>query len=308
MKKTCPFFGKCGGCKFDFTALDYCQKKSELLPKNLDCDTPVWTMPGIRRRIDAAFGGGTFGFFQSGTKNIIPIECCPNATDRINRILPALAKMPWCGAGSCLITECDNGIDIAINSNVPYFTPEFKNAADALDAIRITWNGKIIKQTQMPIVTFSEHHVEYPANAFLQPSVMGADILRNLVKQYATGAKRVADLFCGLGNFTFALNADGFDIVGTGVKRDLFKKPLTVGMLDNYDTIVMDPPRAGADAQCHEIIKSNVKRIIYVSCNPGTFMRDKNTLERGGYRLSVLIPVDQFVGSDHWELFSVFEK
>ena len=118
----------------------------------------------------------------------------------------------------------------------------------------------------------------------------------------------MADLFCGLGNFTFALNADGFDIVGTGVKRDLFKKPLTVGMLNNYDCVVMDPPRAGADAQCKEIINSNVKRIIYVSCNPNTFVRDKSTLEHGGYKMVEIIPVDQFVGSNHWELFSVFEK
>ena len=158
------------------------------------------------------------------------------------------------------------------------------------------------------MVSFGDKSVEYPSGAFLQPTIHGADILRDMVVTAANGAKRVADLFCGLGNFTFALNADGFDIVGTGAKRDLFKKPLTVGMLNTYDCVVMDPPRAGADAQCREIIKSNVGRVIYVSCNPNTFRRDMETLTRGGYKLRKLIPVDQFVGSTHWEIFSIFEK
>ena len=159
-----------------------------------------------------------------------------------------------------------------------------------------------------PIINFSGHAVEYPSGAFLQPSVPGADALRDLVVSRAHGAGRIADLFCGLGNFTFALNADGFDVVGTGVRRDLFKKPLTVGMLNQYDCVVLDPPRAGALAQCRELVHSTVSRIIYVSCNPQTFMRDMEILVRGGYKNTELIPVDQFAGSNHWELFGVFTR
>ncbi len=308
MSKTCPFFGKCGGCKFDFTATDYKQQKSETLRRTPTTGDAIWVEAGKRRRADFAFAGGAFGLFEQGTKNIIPVQNCPNVVNEINDILPKLADLPWGGAGACLITLCDNGIDIAITSSVPYFTPEFRDVATKLPAIRITWNDKIIKQTEQPIVNFAGTTVPYPAGAFLQPSIAGADALRELVVSRAAGARRVADLFCGLGNFTFALNADGFDIVGTGTKRDLFKKPLTVGMLKNYDVVVMDPPRAGADAQCRELIKSGVRRIIYVSCNPATFMRDAKTLTDGGYKMTELIPVDQFVGSMHWELFGVFDK
>ena len=129
-----------------------------------------------------------------------------------------------------------------------------------------------------------------------------------MVVKYVGSAKKVADLFCGLGNFTFATNATGFDIVGNGVKRDLFKKPLLSHNLNQYDVVIMDPPRAGAEKQSKEIAKSDVKRVIYVSCNPNTFMRDTEILSRGGYKMTVAIPVDQFVGSAHWEMFSVFEK
>ena len=306
--KKCPFFGKCGGCKYDFTAADYREQKLQELAKIPTTSDAVWIAPGQRRRADFCFAGTDFGFFEKGTKNIVPVRNCPNLTQAINDILPVVANLPWCGSGSCLITECENGIDIAINSDVSYFSTDFRDAAMRLPAIRVTWNGKVIKQTVVPLIKFGEHIVEYPSNAFLQPSVSGADALRDLVVNAASGFNRVADLFCGLGNFTFALNADGFDIVGTGMKRDLFKNPMTVGMLNQYDCVVMDPPRAGAMAQCKQIVKSNVCRVIYVSCNPNTFIRDMGILERGGYRMTRLTPVDQFAGSHHWELFAIFDK
>lgn len=304
----CPFLGRCGGCKFDFAADDYRENKIKTLPILPLSDSPIWIAPGIRRRGDFCFAGGEFGLFESGTKNIIPITTCPNMAPEINAILPELSKLPWTGSGACLVTLCDNGIDVNINSSVPYVTPEFRRACANIPVIRITWNDNIIFAKTEPVVSFGNKTIKYSPGAFLQPTIDGADILRDMVVRAAMGAKRVADLFCGLGNFTFALNADGFDVVGTGAKRDLFKKPLTVGMLNTYDCVVMDPPRAGADAQCRELIKSNVKRVIYVSCNPQTFKRDMQTLERGGYKLKTLIPVDQFVGSAHWELFAVFEK
>lgn len=305
---TCPFFNRCGGCKFDFADENYREKKLGTLRGISPTDNPVWTAPGGRRRADFCFAVGEFGMFERGSKNIVPVRNCPNLDADINNILPALATLPMPGAGSCLVTKCDNGIDICINSNVPHFDAAFARAAAHLPAIRVTWNGRVVHQTQTPIISFDGNSVEYPPNAFLQPSVAGESALRTLVIDAARGARRVADLFCGLGNFTFSLNARGFDIFGTGIARDLFRNPLTPGMLREYECVVMDPPRAGADAQCRELIKSDVACVIYVSCNPDTFRRDAATLIRGGYKIIKLVPVDQFVGSAHWEIFAVFEK
>lgn len=306
--KTCPFFNRCGGCKYDFAATDYRDKKSDELRNITPTGDAVWVAPGARRRAEFCFSGNVFGFYAAGGKDIVPITNCPNVLPEINDILPALSKLPWAGAGACLVTVCDNGIDICITSDVPYFPPEFKMAVEKLPVLRATWNGRNIFQRAVPHVSFGGHLTDYPSGAFLQPSIPGADALRQMVCDAANGCARVADLFCGLGNFTFALGADGFDIVGTGVKRDLFKNPLTLGMLRQYDCVVMDPPRAGAMAQCEILAKSDVARIIYVSCNPNTFRRDMSILQRGGYKIKTLIPVDQFAGSAHWEIFSVFEK
>lgn len=306
--KTCPFFNKCGGCKYDFAAADYQTRKLAELRDVRPTDDAVWIAPGTRRRAEFCFAGANFGFFAPHSKDIVPITNCPNLLNAINAVLPKIARMPWTGAGACLVTACDNGIDVCVTADIPYFTPEFKNAAEKLPVLRVTWNGRTVMQRATPRISFDGCAVDYPSGAFLQPSVNGADALRQMVVDNARGMTHVADLFCGLGNFTFALNADGFDIVGTGVKRDLFKNPLTPGMLAQYDCVVMDPPRAGARQQSEVLAKSNVRRIIYVSCNPNTFRRDCEILTRGGYRITKLIPVDQFAGSAHWEIFSVLEK
>ena len=96
----CPFFGKCGGCKYDFTSPEYHAQKLQSLPDVKPTSAPVWIPSGTRRRADFCFAPNQFGFYESKTKNIVNIEHCPNLTDGINKILPQMHKLPWCGSGS----------------------------------------------------------------------------------------------------------------------------------------------------------------------------------------------------------------
>ena len=306
--KTCPWFSKCGGCKYDFASPDYrAEKIKELKGWNL-LSEPFWAEAGARRRADFCFSGGDFGFYERGTKNIIHVENCPNLSPEINAILPKLSALPWCGMGSALVTVCDNGIDLVVNSDVPYFTREFKEAVSKLNLVRVVWNDNVIIQKSQPKISFDGATVDYTPNAFLQPTVQSERAMREFVVGNVGAGARAADLFCGLGNFTFATKADGFDIVGIGAKRDLFKNPLSVKMLNTYDVVIMDPPRAGALAQTKLIAESNVKKVIYVSCNPNSLRRDAKILMDVGYKITTTVAFDQFVGSDHWELAVVFEK
>ncbi len=90
--------------------------------------------------------------------------------------------------------------------------------------------------------------------------------------------------------------------------RDLFRNPLMAAELDVFDAVVLDPPRAGAAAQTVELARSKVPRIVYGSCDPGSFARDARALQDGGYRLEKLLPVDQFLWSPHVELIALFTR
>jgi 23S rRNA (uracil1939-C5)-methyltransferase len=90
--------------------------------------------------------------------------------------------------------------------------------------------------------------------------------------------------------------------------RDLFRRPLAPPELKNFDAVVLDPPRQGAEAQARALARSDVPRLIYVSCNPMSFARDARILSDGGYRLAGVTPVDQFRYSAHVELVGVFER
>ena len=309
--KTCPFFNICGGCHYDFSDEEkYRSEKLSALPELKYTDDAIWGGVGQRRRADFAFNTGHFGFYKKQSKDIVDITNCPNLVSEINEVLPYIANLPWIGSGSVLITKCENGIDVVVDSVVPHFGAEFKKAVEKLPSqiIRFIWNDITVRKYTEPEIKFNDKVLNYPPHAFLQPTVQTEQILRDLVVKYVDGAIRVADLFCGLGNFTFATKATGFDIVGNGIKRDLFKRPLTAKQLNNYDAVIMDPPRAGAESQSKELSKSNVKKIVYVSCNPNTFIRDKKILESGNFKMKFAVPVDQFVGANHWEIFALFKK
>ena len=152
-----------------------------------------------------------------------------------------------------------------------------------------------------------------------------------LIREGVGSAKRVADLFAGIGTFTFVLahsaEVDTFEEDEDAVmalaraarttpklkpvrthSRDLFRVPLTARELARYDSVVLDPPRAGAKAQADALAGSKVPKIVMVSCNPATCARDLRILVDGGYRITRVVPVDQFLFSPHIELVAVLER
>ena len=162
-----------------------------------------------------------------------------------------------------------------------------------------------------------------PIGAFLQATEDGEVALVAAVREAVGEAKRTADLFAGHGTFTLALPSQVYAAEASrdavlALKRaapaiavehrDLYRRPLDVAELANFDAVVLDPPRAGAVEQVANLAASTVPRIAYVSCNPATFARDAKTLADGGYTLEWARPVGQFRWSTHVELAGCFTK
>ena len=172
-------------------------------------------------------------------------------------------------------------------------------------------------------ITLSGTPVGFPVGGFLQATEDGEAALVACVREAVGEAQSVADLFAGLGTFALALSGKRYAAEASrdavlALKRaapsvaiehrDLYRRPLDGSELRNFEALVLDPPRAGAEEQVRAVASSAVERIAYVSCNPATFARDAKLLVDGGYKLDWVRPVGQFRWSTHVELAAAFSR
>jgi 23S rRNA (uracil1939-C5)-methyltransferase len=192
-------------------------------------------------------------------------------------------------------------------------------------------SGEVLYQARLPMVRLGPVAAALPPGGFLQAVPEAEDAMAALALKAMAGAGRIADLFCGLGTFTFrlasiapvlAVDSDALAVKGlaaaagtvSGLKsikseaRDLYRRPLLAQDLKAIDAVLFDPPRAGAEAQARQIALSKVSVVVGVSCDPGTFARDARILVDGGFRLEQVMVVDQFLWSAHVELVGVFRR
>jgi 23S rRNA (uracil1939-C5)-methyltransferase len=203
--------------------------------------------------------------------------------------------------------------------------------AERFALARLTWGDETVALRAMPEQAFGPARVQMPPAAFLQATEAGEAVLVRAVKQALIPQKRVADLFAGMGTFALPL-AETAEVAAyegeaavvaaldkaaratpglkriAAEKRDLFRRPLEPDELRGLTGVVIDPPRAGAEAQVQRLAASAVPVIAMVSCNPATFARDARILLAGGYALEWVQVVDQFRWSHHVELVARFHR
>lgn len=355
----CPHFGDCGGCALQHWAdapyLDWkrAQVVHALAREGLEAEVAgtAATPPHVRRRVALharrrADGSTALGFKARKSWRVVGLRTCVIADPRIVAALPALSEVAAAmfehpkSAPSLHVTVTDAGLDVDVTGVERRTGGGLSGdgraraiaAAARADLARLSVAGEVLVMRRPPTVRFGKAQVVLPPGGFLQASPEAEAIMVAEVVAAAQGAKRIADLFCGAGTFTFplaeiapVLAADaGADAVAalnagrrtaTGLKtieasaRDLFRRPLSPFDLKGVDVAVLDPPRAGAIEQTRQLVDARkVARVAYVSCNPATFARDAAALVAGGYRLDRVLPVDQFLWSGHVELVATFAR
>jgi 23S rRNA (uracil1939-C5)-methyltransferase len=348
----CPHFGVCGGCALQHLAeAHYLAWKRDLVraalrSRGLDVEVePALSVPlASRRRASFALArtgaGPVLGYHQRASHDIIDIATCPvlepAIMTRLPRLKSALARLaPAKGAARLLVTATETGLDVAVEGGAKRLGADdlaaFAAGAASARVGRLTLNGEMVMQQTVPTLAMGGAKIALPPGAFLQASCAAEALLVDLVRAGVGEAKRVADLFAGLGPFTLALAPraaiDAFDQDEASlaalaqaaratpklkpvrtVPRDLFRSPLRVKELETYDAVIFDPPRAGAKVQAAELARSSVPCIVAVSCHPGTLARDLRLLVVGGYRLTRVVPVDQFRFSPHIEAVAHLER
>ncbi|MEW2918679.1 class I SAM-dependent RNA methyltransferase [Ruegeria sp. ANG10] len=281
--------------------------------------------------------GTLAGFHGRASDTITEIPDCHLLDPTLIAAIPVAEALAVLGGSrkgvlAVTLTLSEGGLDVAVKGGKPLDGPLELTLAQATEKhglARLSWDGEVIAMRQAPIQRFGGAGVVPPPGAFLQATKDGEQALLKAVLQATQGAKRVVDLFAGSGTFSLPLaqNAEVHAVEGeaamtdaldqgwrraqglkrvTTESRDLFRRPLMPDELKLFDAVVLDPPRAGAEAQIVELAQAQRPVIAYVSCNPVTFARDAKMLVNAGYTLEWVQVVDQFRWSSHTELAARF--
>lgn len=308
------------------------------------------TPPGTRRRLTLALRGrsqiGLVGFHARESHRLVDTPGCLLPTPRLSALMAALrlAIPRFLAPGEesiAVVTDTDTGLDILMDppGGLDLAVREALAAfAQEIDLARLSFSlpGRQTEPVVIrrpPSLTLGGVSVQPPPGAFLQPSRDGEEILVALVAEALADVPQgapLADLFSGLGTFALPLAAQGFDVLALDAApdsiaalgatdrvrarvRDLFRDPLAADALDGFAAVVLDPPRAGGQAQALALAAraqtAQAKesppppaRVVMVSCAPGTLARDLRILVDGGYAIDWVQPVDQFPWSHHVEV------
>ena len=366
----CPHYERCGGCSFQhLDSHAQVAVKQRVLEDALarigkvEPDTllspilgPYW---GYRQRARlsvrqvARKGGALVGFRERRAPLVVDMDSCEVLPPRFSALIRPLREL----VSELVLGNRIPQIEVAVGDEAEALTVRVLDPVSDVDAARMR--------------AFSARHA---VDIYLQPggpdSIYALDAMtarpllyrlpefdlslrfeprdftqvnfavnRVLVRRAISllelrGGERVADLFCGLGNFTLAIARRGGVVVGVDgsaellaragenakangladqvqlVAADLFKGAAALlAQLGRFDRMLIDPPRDGAQTLVHALDADGPERIVYVSCNPATLARDAGILVHGkGYRLCAAGVVNMFPHTSHVESIALFVR
>ncbi|MBO9446035.1 RsmD family RNA methyltransferase [Ruegeria sp. R14_0] len=303
---------------------------------------PIHTSPERSRRratiaVRRTKKGTLAGFHGRASDTITEIPDCHLLDPALIAAIPVAEALAVLGGSrkgvlAVTMTLSEGGLDVAVKGGKPLDGPLELTLAQATEKhglARLSWDGEVLAMREPPVQRFGLAGVVPPPGAFLQATKDGEQALLKAVSEVVGHSKRIVDLFAGSGTFSLPLaeiaevhavegeaammqaldqgwrRAQGLKRVTTEA-RDLFRRPLMPDELKSFDAVVIDPPRAGAEAQVAELAQALRPVIAYVSCNPVTFARDAKMLVNAGYTLEWVQVVDQFRWSSHTELAARF--
>jgi 23S rRNA (uracil1939-C5)-methyltransferase len=243
------------------------------------------------------------------------------------------------------ITEFDNVIDsnFELESNTNIISKqdlELLTDFATKNQINLSYsqdkkNTPILKFKQ-PELGLSDLKLKLSNNIFLQATKKTQDQIISIIKT-EIGSKNIShllDLYSGIGLYSFALsdlsnikkitaidaNYNMTKLIGFNSKnnnlehkinsknQDLFRKPLSVEKLNNYDFAIINPPRKSSNQQIKNLADSKIKNIIMISCDLNSFIRDTKILTENGFSIKSITAIDQFYYSSHIEILAIFER
>lgn len=323
--KVCNKYFECGGCSFLHTSFDVelKNKKRELCELFGLNDINILTNNEFNYRNKATFHvvDGKIGYFSENSHDLVCFDRCLLLDERINSIYSYLSNCDLYDIDSVMIRVSDNEIMIAFKGNRKSFYD--KQLFDQVNSVYL--NNKLIYGNSYIIMNVNGFKYSLYPESFFQVNSENMKIMYDKVKEYASYGSKLLDLYCGTGTIGIYLSNNfnsvtGIEINSSSIENANINKKLNnlnninficgdakIASLDDYDVIVVDPPRSGLSRDVIKYLNnSKSSRIVYVSCNPNTLKRDIDLLDN--YSLVKIDGINMFNKTKHVECVSVLSR
>ena len=323
----CKCYDKCGGCNFLHAPFVY-EKELKLNEINKLFGTnikEILTNNEYNYRNKATFHvkDNKIGYYNENTNDLVEFSNCLLLDERINNIYNYFKSINLNKIDEIIIRVTDTETMLIIHGNTLKFDYDELIKKYKIDSIYL--NEKLIYGKSYIIEKMNDIKYSIYPNAFFQVNYENMKLLYDKVKEYAGSGNKLLDLYCGTGTIGIYLKDNfkyitGYEINKEAILNANINKSLnninnihficgdaSTLKKDNYDVIVVDPPRSGLSNKVIRLlneIRSN--KIIYVSCNPKTLKRDIDLLYN--YKLTKLECINMFNKTKHVESICVLER
>ena len=334
----CPLFGSCGGCQWQHAAIEAQREaKRAIVARALKRELPPTVVAGppfgYRDRAKLAVGPqGTLGFRARRSHDVVDVPACPLFGPELARALPLLRAAAR-GLAPGVELEVQAGVE-GVHINVLRADPtsaaharrELGATTGSIDRlgqagiVGVTLAGKPLHgRAEVDVGEPGSPPLLVPAGGFAQVGrAANAALVAAVMEAAGETPGTVVELYAGSGNFTrhlltraHAVHASDGD--PAAVERGRRNAPGAVWATRppsdvTPDTVVLDPPREGADRAHLQAATRARRRIVYVSCDPQTLGRDARLLAAAGFRLTAAVALDLMPQTFHVEVVATFER
>lgn len=333
----CKYYNKCGGCsighlKYD-KQLDYKVKRVEEILKrftniNMDIDSiEDSNRYNYRNKVVLHVKDGKIGFYKNKSNNIIEVDECLLLDDKINYLISLLKKRINLNNVKKITIKLGNNT----NEVMLIIDGEVDNISYLLELVDVLIiNDKVISDKKYITSIIDGKKYIVSKNSFFQVNKYVVKKLYDEIKNIVikNNSSNVLDLYSGTGTIGIYISEYvnkvlGIEVVSDAVNDSYLNKDINncnnidfilgkvedkLEVLDDIDTIIVDPPRSGLDKKVIEVIKRiSPNLIIYTSCDAVTLSRDLNYLKEN-YNIKSIKLFDMFPNTYHVECISVLER
>jgi len=343
IESLCPYYDVCGGCNISnlsyMKQLEYKKNKVvNIFKRYLDMNINPEIVGSdnryeYRNKITYKCVNGKLGLV-SIDNDLVLVDRCYLVSDRVNELYEIISKEDLSWVDKVIIKECDNGLILGVYGNVN-IKDKIEDYVDSLvDKVResclsIYVNGICVCRNDFGYINIGNIRYRVSLDSFFQVNSENISRMYDVIVRYGDFCKndRVIDLYCGVGSISLYVSKYVDTVLGIEIVEDAIRDAKENAKLNNINNveficgdvskliddnvngnkIIVDPPRVGLDNHTIDVLNEiNVNRLIYVSCDVMTLVRDLKKLDK--YEIKDVTLVDMFSQTHHCEVVVLLSK